>query len=276
MLIVWIVSSLAGLFLLLILLYLLVLIRPRGGLPENRRLLCDYAHRGLHGGGIPENSMAAFERACREGFGIELDVQLSRNGAVMVFHDDTLTRMAGVEKRVCELTLEELKALRLADTEERIPTFAEVLALVGGRVPLLVELKGESFDTSLCPKVVELLGGYEGDFCVESFNPMLIRGMRKRLPHVYYGQLYTNACRDKKKKTLLNRVLTAIALNCFSRPNFIAYNQKDRDSLPVRITTRLYRAPKFVWTVKTEEGVLLAHKKGEYAIFEREFPKGKE
>ena len=269
--IVWtVVGSLLGLAILSWLVYLLVLVRPRGGLPQETRLLCDYAHRGLHGGSVPENSLAAFDRACDKGFGIELDVQLSRDGVVMVFHDDTLVRMTGVERKLCELTCEELQALTLAETQEKIPTFREVLARIDGRVPLLVELKGESTDTALCPKVAELLREYAGVYCIESFNPLLIHAMRKELPDVYYGQLYTNACRDKKKKTLLNLVITAMALNLFSRPNFIAYNQKDRDSLPVWLTTRLYHAPKFVWTVRTERDIALAHELGELPIFEKE------
>lgn len=274
MLILWIVlTTLLSLALLLALIYLLILIRPRGKAPENARLLCDYAHRGLHDGnvegGVPENSLQAFEKACEAGFGIELDVQLSRDGVVMVFHDDTLLRMTCVDKKVCELSCEELCALSLAGTDQHIPTFAEVLRLVGGRVPLLVELKGESFDTSLCPKVAELLSGYDGDYCIESFNPLLIREMGKLLPEAYRGLLYTNACRDKKKVTVINFAVSLMLLNFLAKPNFIAYNKIDRGSFPVGLTTRFYRAPKFVWTVKGEAEQQEAHSFGECAIFEK-------
>ncbi len=263
-----ILCAVAGTLVLTALLYLLVLVRPRGKQPADKLLLCDYAHRGLHGHGIPENSLAAFEKACGAGYGIELDVQLSRDGEVMVFHDYTLTRMTGVEKKLCELTASELKALHLGGTEETIPTFAQVLALVNGRVPLLVELKGENLDTSLCEKVAAHLKDYPGVYCLESFNPLLIGKMGKYLHDAYRGLLYTNVCRDKKKYSPLNLVITAMLLNFMAKPHFIAYNHLDRGALPVRITTGLYRAPRFVWTVRGEAELERAHKLGEHPIFE--------
>ena len=266
--IIVIVSILAALIL-LALVYLLVIIRPRAKKCENEALLCDYAHRGLHGESVPENSLLAFELAVKEGYGIELDVQLSADGEVMVFHDYRLARMTGCEKKLCELTAEELNALRLKGTDEKIPTFREVLALVDGRVPLLVELKGESTDTSLCPKVAELLCEYGGAYCIESFNPLLLGKMRKQLPLAYYGLLYTNTCKDRKKYSALNIVISCMGLNFIARPDFIAYSHKYRKSLVVKITTCLFRAPKFVWTVKGEEAIKKAHELGEHPIFER-------
>lgn len=265
---VWIVLlSVAGGLLLLLALYLLVLVRPRAR-RGSEALLCDYAHRGLHGGGIPENSMAAFRRAVEAGYGIELDVHLSRDGEVVVFHDETLVRMTGCERRLAELTLDELKSLSLAGTDQTIPTLAEVLLLVAGRVPILVELKGETTSTALCERVAALMRAYEGDYCFESFNPLLVRCIQRYLPRAYCGQLYTNVCREKGKRTLLYAALTAMALNFLARPDFIAYDQKERDSLPVRITTRLYRAARFVWTARTEEERETARTLGECAIFE--------
>lgn len=265
-----IACTLAGILLLLAALYLLILVRPRAKKPTDASLLCDYAHRGLHKRGLPENSCAAFDLACREGFGIELDVQLSRDGEVMVFHDYTLDRVVGREGKVSELDAEELKTLSLLGTQEKIPTFREVLSLVDGRVPILVELKGESMDTSLCEKVAALLREYKGTYCIESFNPLLLSAMRKCLPEAYYGLLYTNVCRDKQKKSLLNMALTAMLLNVLARPDFIAYNQQDRNTLPVKLTTKLYRAPRFVWTARTEEERARAKELGECAIFERD------
>ena len=263
-----ILCAVAGSLLFLGLLYLLVLVRPRRKAPDPT-LLCDYAHRGLHGGGIPENSMAAFARACEAGYGIELDVQLSRDGEVMVFHDYTLTRMTGVDRKLCELTAAELQALSLGGTAETVPTFSEVLELVDGRVPLLVELKGESLDTALCAKVASLLKDYHGAYCLESFNPLLIGKMGKHLPRAYRGLLYTNVCRDKKKYSPLNLVITAMLLNGLAKPHFIACNYLDRRALPVRITTGLYGAPRFVWTVRDQAEFCKARRLGEYPIFEK-------
>lgn len=248
--------------------YSLILVRPRrkSALPEE--LSRDYAHRGLHGGGVPENSRAAFERACAHGYGIELDVQLSRDGVVMVFHDYTLTRMTGVDKKLCELDAAELQTLSLAGTGETIPTFEEVLSLVDGRAPLLVELKGESTDTSLCARVAAQLKNYAGAYCIESFNPLLVRTMKKELPDALCGLLYTNVCREKHSHSALNMALTAMALNFLARPDFIAYNQTYRNALPVKIATGLYRAPRFVWTVRSDADLATARQNGECAIFE--------
>ncbi|MBE6588788.1 MAG: glycerophosphodiester phosphodiesterase [Ruminococcaceae bacterium] len=270
----WILLPILSLIFLLALLYLLLFIRPHKKKDADPALLCDYAHRGLHTDTVPENSLAAFERAATAGTGIELDVQLSSDGVVMVFHDATLIRMTGVDKRLCELTADELSALTLGESEERIPRFCEVLSLINGRVPLLVELKGENFDTSLCAKVAELLKDYNGTYCIESFNPLLIKEMRRCLPTSLYGLLYTNVCRDKKKKSVLNILLTVMAFNFLARPDFIAFNKEDRDSLPVRLTTSLYRAPKFVWTVNTKEELAAARAFGEHPIFEGFDPEG--
>lgn len=260
--------SLCALAVVLGLLYLLVCIRPRARKAENPRLLCHYAHRGLHENSVPENSLAAFEKACQSGHGIELDVQLSADGEVMVFHDYTLNRMTGKDAKVKELTCAELQALSLSGTEHTIPTFSEVLALVNGRTPLLVELKGEDLNAELCPKVAALLRDYKGDFCIESFNPLLIRAMRRELPKVWYGQLYTNVCKDKKKIHLLNILLTLMAFNFLARPDFIAYNYLYRNTVPVKLATKLYTAERFVWTVRDREELNTCEKNGEHAIFE--------
>ena len=270
MLVFIILFALLDLLVILSLLYLLWFVRPgKKWNPEHNALLCEYAHRGLHGNGVPENSLAAFSLACENGFGMELDVQLSRDGQVMVFHDYTLTRMTGVEKKLCELDAAQLQSLSLKDTDQAIPTFRQVLELVNGMTPLLIELKGESLNVELCQKVADLLKDYQGAYCMESFNPLLVREIRKLLPHVPCGQLYTNVCRDKKKRSLRNLLLSSMALNFLAKPNFIAYNKKDRASLPVRLTTKLYHAPKFVWTTKTEEELATARDLGEHAIFER-------
>lgn len=261
-------GSLLGFFVLAALIYLLILVRPSKKIKPDPILMCDYAHRGLHGDGIPENSLAAFARACENGYGIELDVQLSRDGTVMVFHDATLVRMTGREGKLCELDADELRTLTLADSNETIPTFAEVLSLVRGRVPLLVELKGETTNVALCPKVAALLRDYTGPYCIESFNPLLLGEMKKHLPNVFRGMLYTNLCHEKKSHSALNILLTTMALNVIAKPDFIAYNQHYRDSLPVRLTTKLYGAPHFVWTTRGDREREIAREHGEHAIFE--------
>lgn len=276
MIVFWIVL---GCIAALALTYIFVLIRPQR-LPKSTdpALLCNYAHRGLHGktvGDIPENSLAAYRMAVKLGYGIELDVQLSKDGEVMVFHDYTLDRMTGVNAKLADKTVEELKKLHLKtaeglNTREKIPTLREVLELVDGKVPLLVELKGENFNTSLCPKVDEILSEYHGAYCIESFNPLLIRWYKRNRPDILRGMLYTDICQAKGKKTLLNFLLSAMALNVLAQPHFIAYDLQVKDKLPVKLTTGLFSAERFVWTIRTEDELKQAE--GEHVIFENVRP----
>ena len=257
------------LFVIFLFVLYLFMVKPRKSKLKKGDSIIKYAHRGLHGDGVPENSLAAFEKAVEQGFGIELDVQLSKDGKVVVFHDYTLSRMTGVDEKLCCLNLSELTSLSLANTKEKIPTFEQVLTLVDGKVPLLVELKGEETDSSLCPKVAEILERYKGEYVIESFNPLLVRNAKKYLKNAPCGLLYTNVCRDKGKWTFLNFLLTIMAFNFLAKPDFIAYNKADRDCVPVKITTKLYKSPSFVWTIKGEEELDIALKKGETPIFEK-------
>lgn len=252
---------------LIFLIYILFLVRPYKASPQ-KELLCDYAHRGLHGNGIPENSIFAFAAAVEKGYGIELDVHLSKDKEVVVFHDYSLKRMTGEDKKLADLTLAELKELSLNGTDEKIPSLKEVLELVNGKVPLLVELKSEGFDYALCSKVAELLEDYKGLYCIESFNPFLLGRMKKLLPNSFRGILYTNLLRGKKKVNLLKVFVSAMALNFIAKPNFISYDKLDRESFPVKLTTKFYKAPKFVWTVKGEKEIHIAKELNECPIFE--------
>ena len=151
-----------------------------------------FAHRGLHGDGAEENTLEAFERACCAGYGIELDVQLSRDGEVVVFHDDSLRRMTGDARRVDQLDWAQLRALRVG-AGGRIPLLSEVLAQVDGRVPLLVELKNGRRNRALCAATLAQLREYRGAYMIESFNPLMLRWFRRRAPEVLRGQLVASA-----------------------------------------------------------------------------------
>ncbi len=237
---------------------------------ENTALICPYAHRGLHGGGVPENSLAAFKKAAEMGFGIELDLQLSADGEVMVFHDYTLARMTGADGKLSDKTARELSELKLAGTNEHIPTLREVLAEINGRVPLLIELKGENMSTALCPAADAILREYEGEYCMESFNPIFVAWYREHRPEIMRGQLYTNVCAEKKI-TPLNIALTLLMFNFLARPDFIAYNWHYPNPLPLRLV-RFLVPHSFTWTVRSAEGFDTAEKYGSHPIFEGELP----
>lgn len=150
------------------------------------------AHRGLHAArdGRPENSLAAFAHACALGFPIELDVRLTSDSEVVVFHDRALRRMTGVAGRVEERTAADLRALRLLGGEERVPLLRDVLELVGGRVPLLVELKAGAPPSALERAVLQALDGYAGDVAIQSFELRTVRELDRAEPPHAIGHLW--------------------------------------------------------------------------------------
>ncbi len=202
----------------------------------------NYAHRGLHSRDreVPENSLSAFRMAARDGYGIELDVQLSRDGRVVVFHDNTLDRVCGVHAKVEDLSWEELQKLRLCGTEERIPLFTEVLASISGCEALIVELKNGSHNKELCEKTCAQLADYRGNVCIESFNPMIVAWFRFHAPDLVRGQLATSL-KDYREDGIGRPaafLLHNTLLNFLSRPQFIAYRIGYRPPL-VRLCTAL-------------------------------------
>ncbi len=219
----------------------------------------NFAHRGLHSSdmSVPENSLEAFRLAAEAGYGAELDVQLSKDGQVVVFHDDTLDRVCGVHGRVDEFTFEELQTMRLCGTAHRIPLFSEVLDVVRGRGALIVELKTGPRNRELCKKTYALLQAYSGEACVESFDPRIVAWFRLHGRDLVRGQLaaptdeYTKDGRSLAQAFVLSRTL----LNFLARPQFIAYKIGFRP-LPVRLS-ELLGAMKVGWTsheAKNEKG----------------------
>ena len=143
-----------------------------------------FAHRGLYEAdqSVPENSLPAFRRAVEAGYGAELDVQMTKDGEVVVFHDDDLKRGCGIDGRICDMTLEEVRALRLFGTEEQIPLFADVLEIFSGKQPLIVELKYAPNWKPLSEKTRQMLAAYSGPACIESFHPSIVRYFRQEDP----------------------------------------------------------------------------------------------
>ena len=268
-------------FIILFLIFLIVavvyisMIMPRAtDQPDMEKILVDYAHRGLFDNkSVPENSLAAFRNATERGFGIELDVQLTKDGHVVVFHDYTLDRVCGAKGKVAELTLEELRRYRLLGTEEGIPTLVEVLELVDGRVPLLVEIKGESANDALCLATALLLDEYDGAFCVESFNPLLLYWFKTHRPEVARGQLVTNLMKTRKNgNKIVNFLLTGLLLNFLSRPDFIACDIKHMGGPSFYLCVKLFRAKQVYWTVKEREDFEAIREADAWSIFEGFIP----
>lgn len=232
-----------------------------------------YAHRGLHDNAsdAPENSMKAFAKAIEAGYGIELDIQLTKDGEVVVFHDNALNRVCGAEGHISDYTFEQLQRFSLCESDEKIPKFTDVLDLVNGQVPLIVEFKGEKLNVDLCPVADRILRDYKGVYCMESFNPLMVAWYRQHHSDIVRGQLSYKFFKEDKK-TARNFILQNLLLNCYAKPDFIAYKWSDYDALSRVLCAKLYKITSVAWTVKSEEDMKVAKKHFDLFIFDSFIP----
>lgn len=256
--------------LLIILGYLLALDGRRGhkGLEKLKKF--HYAHRGLHGNGVPENSMQAFEKAKQNGYGIELDVHLLKDGTLAVFHDNTLDRVTGISGKVEDLTKGDLKNIHLEGTDETIPELCEVLTLYDGAAPLVIELKPVGGNhAELAKAVCDALDGYDGDYCIESFDPRCLYWLKNNRPEILRGQLSQNFFKANDKLALpLKIVMTTLVTNFLTKPDFVAFNFKHKNGLPVKICEKLWGLAMVGWTIRDKNTHDKAINDGWLSIFE--------
>lgn len=262
----------------------LISIKPRiHGRPDYKPFYGHmYAHRGLHNMSptlgmlkndvpcaedrLPENSYAAIKRAADLGYGIEFDVHLTKDNVPVVFHDDTLNRMCGVKGNLRDYTFEELQQFRLLDTDERIPAFADILKVVGGRVPLIIEYKVEKNADRLCSICDSILSNYKGLYCIESFHPLAVRWYKKHRPNIVRGQLSEDF--TKLKLNIPYFLLSHLIGNCYASPDFIAYNCKHKNELSRNICRKLYKSLSVAWTVRSQEELEQVSRSFDLFIFE--------
>lgn len=213
-----------------------------------------FAHRGLHDSEKAENSLSAFAAAKEMGFGIELDIRLSKDGELVVFHDDNLSRIVGKEGKVADFTAEELSKMKLLGTKDGIPTLKEVLKLIDGAVPLLIEMKMNNGESGVPEKLVEEIDGYKGEFIVESFNPLALRTLKKMRPDILRGILSVEYMKDPKNKGKhLYKMLQNLQFNFFVRPDFVAYEKKGYSVGNLRFIRRNFDTALIAWTIKSPE-----------------------
>lgn len=232
-----------------------------------------YAHRGLHHneGGIPENSLAAFAAAAKAGYGVELDVQLTADQQVVVFHDNNLKRMCGVDKRVDELTYAEIQSYRLLNSDQCIPLLSDVLEVLNGTT-LLCEFKAmRSYtDTFLCSITLPMLDTYKGAVCIESFNPLMVRWFRKHAPQYIRGILSMKFEPGDVARPL-RFPLSSLFTNCLCRPDFIAYQHTDH-SQPFFRLCRCFKPLTIAWTVQSAADAIQSKEYFDTYIFEGYLP----
>lgn len=256
--------------LVLLLLWLIQPNKRRDVAPFNHTI---YAHRGLHSGSglVPENSLAAFAAAAKAGYGVELDIQFTADRQIVVFHDNDLKRMCGIERRVDELTYDQLKELRLLDSDQHIPLLSEALEVLDG-VTVLCELKPmRSYtDTALCAAALPLLNAHSGAVCIESFNPFMVRWFRKHAPQYIRGILSKRFDKGEVAQAL-RFPLASLFANCLCRPDFIAYQRTDHRQPFFRLC-RLFRPMTVAWTVKSRAEQTSAMANFDTIIFEGFLP----
>lgn len=234
------------------------------------------AHRGLHNEKLwaPENSAEAFRRAAEKGFPIELDVHLTSDNQLAVFHDKNLFRMTGVDKQIAELTMEEIKKLRLHETSEKIPTLYEVLKIIDGRVPLLIEIKSSPIRFGKLEKrILKQMRHYKGKWAVQSFSPLSLWIFKRSAPKIPRGQLITIAEKDDRlSKKLFHYIMkhTWFWKKAVS-PSFLSYDLRcvsmDTLMLAISLNCKL-----FTWTVRSPELLAEAEKFSDSVIFENFIP----
>ena len=231
-----------------------------------------FAHRGLHDikSGVVENTLPAFIAARDQGFGMELDIRFTKDMQVVVFHDDDLLRLAGDARKVCQLTLDELKSIPLGGIDDaRVPTLREVLDAVDGKTPLLIELKSGRNNSGLCRALMDSMEAYKGEFLVESFNPLIVAWFRFHTPQVVRGQLVGPMPSYRPTGNgIAAFCMAGLLANFISRPDFIAYDANAQRFFSPHFQRFMFRTPMAAWTVRDQTTAALIRKRGEMIIFE--------
>lgn len=208
-----------------------------------------FAHRGLHGGGVPENSLSGFAGAMARGFGIECDVHKASDGIPVVFHDWELDRLTAERGPVAERSAAQLGQIALSGSADSIPTLRQLLDLVGGRSPILIEVKSRRDRRvgALCLAVRRVLEGYRGPHGVMSFDPRVSRWFATNSPHTVRGLVVS----EEDDKALPGRLRRHLSL-WHARPDFLAYDIRD---LPASFPASQRRRglPVATWTVRSSE-----------------------
>lgn len=233
-----------------------------------------YAHRGLHSidGTIPENSLVAFAAAKAQGYGMELDVAMTKDGQIVVFHDDNVERACGICRSIEAFDYSELSQLRLFNTQESIPLLNDVLELVDGTVPLIVELKTTQHYISLCEKTARLLDIYKGPYCIESFDPKVVSWYKKNRPQVIRGQLSAAGYNFPNLPRYQQLFFSAFLTNILTRPHFVAYRHEDSWRQPLLKLFKALGGSVVAWTVTNEKDHETCLKLFDLIIFEHYLP----
>ncbi len=235
-----------------------------------------YAHRGFHDNksDAPENSLLSFTNAVEKGYGMELDIQLTKDNKVVVFHDFTLKRVCNQEGKVIDFTYDEIKEFKLLESNQTIPLLEDVLKEVNGKTPLIVEFKVQDANLVpiLCQKADEILSSYNGLYCMESFNPAAVIWYKENRPEVVRGQLSCNYG-EYGKGDFKFTALEYLLMNFKAKPDFVAYDKNGYNNISRKICRNFYKNTAAVWTLYTQEDYDNAKPHFDLFIFEGFEPK---
>lgn len=218
------------------------------------------AHRGLHDETVPENSILAFKKCLEEGIPIELDVHLIKGGNLVVFHDDNLKRLTGIDKKIKNLSREELASIKLSNSNEQIPFLDEVLKLVDGKVLLDIEIKTDKGSFKICKRVAEMFDIYNGPFMVKSFNPLYVAWFRFLRPNYQRG-LLASKLTSSSLPAVIKWLLYEMAFNFLCKPDFLAISKDDYSSKKIEKLNKKY--PILLWVTEDDDPIF------DGVIFER-------
>ncbi len=213
------------------------------------------AHRGLHDDGIAENSLVAFSRAIDAGYPIELDVQLTSDNRLVVFHDWTLNRMTGYKGNVSKTRYEDIKKLTLNTSKQRILLLEEVLTLVNGVVPIIIEIKSKSyFNYNICKDVFAGVEKYDGEYAISSFNPFVVKWFTNNANKIVRGQNFTNFENRHYIAAVCKKIFFYIAwVISDSKPDFFGCPANTiPDFWPMKIAKKRQK-PVLVWEIEDKK-----------------------
>lgn len=236
------------------------------------------AHRGLYNNqDVPENSLLAFKKAVENGYGIELDLQLTTDDKIVVFHDGSLKRMMGIDKNLIDCSFEELQSYNLLNTDEKIPLFEDVLKVLKPDTPLIIEIKSDGRYIETTKRTVEMMKNYNGLYNMESFNPKVVKYLKDNEPDIIRGQLSYNYLDDKNSKLpfILKFIMTYLLTNFYNYPDYIAYDCKNTKNLSFRIVSKIMKAECVAWTVQSQEELDKTKDYYQCFIFDSFIPKEK-
>lgn len=228
------------------------------------------AHKGLDNGDTLENSIESFEKAIEKGYAIELDIQLTKDKELIVFHDINLERMTKDNRNVADVTYDEIKSLKLEESNETIPTLKEVLKLVDNQVPLLIEIKTGDNAKELAESTHNIMKDYKGKYAIQSFDPFILEWFKNNDSEVIRCQLSGGFKEDNDLKIYEKFLLKNLILNFKSRPHVISYELKYIDNLSVKLLKLKY--PILSWTITNEEEMKKAYEKSDNIIFDNILP----